>query len=117
VCLGLLLFALSVVFRSQWLAVAGVASIVLVIVRSMPLHRFFFRKRGLLFAFVAVGLHLLYYLTAAVSVAWGAMLTIIIGEPRPDPSVEAFSELNLAAWPPVPKNPSKQPIGSETVDL
>jgi hypothetical protein len=54
-----------------------------------------------------VVLHVIYYLTAAVSVVWGAILAVVVGEPRPNASVEAFSELNLASWPPVPRNPSK----------
>jgi hypothetical protein len=35
------------------------------------------------------------------------LLAVVVGEPRPTASVEAFSELNLASWPPVPRNPSK----------
>jgi hypothetical protein len=59
------------------------------------------------FAICGVVLHMVYYITAAVSVVWGAFLAVVVGEPRPTPSVEAFSELNLASWPPVPRNPSK----------
>ncbi|MDB4883422.1 MAG: hypothetical protein JWL95_2188 [Gemmatimonadetes bacterium] len=116
VCLGLLLLVMAVVWNSKALAMSGVGSLVLVVIRSLPLHIFFFRKRGLLFSLGAVGLHLLYYLTAAVSVVWGALLNFVIGEPRPDPSIEAFSEMNFSAWPPVPKNPSKQPAPPKTAD-
>jgi hypothetical protein len=77
------------------------------VLRGLPLYSFFFRKRGLVFAICGVVLHMMYYLTAAVSVVWGAFLAVMVGEPRPAPSVEAFSELNLASWPPVPRNPSK----------
>ena len=107
VCLGLLLLVCAIIWRSKSLAMSGVGALVLVILRSLPLHIFLYRKRGLFFSLVAVGLHLLYYVTAAVSVVWGAMLTFVIGEPRPDPSIEALSELNLVAWPPVPKDPHK----------
>jgi glycosyltransferase involved in cell wall biosynthesis len=107
VCLGLLLLVCAIVWRSKALAMSGAGALLLVVIRSLPLHMFFFRKRGFFFSLVAVGLHLLYYLTAAVSVVWGAMLNFVIGEPRPDPSVEALSEMNLVAWPPVPKDPSK----------
>jgi glycosyltransferase involved in cell wall biosynthesis len=108
VCLGLMLLALAPMVPYQrdfiW---AGIASLLLVVARGMPLYSFFYRKRGLIFAVCAVLLHFMYYVTAAVSVVWGALLTGLIGEPRPDPSIEAFSELNLKRWPPVPKNPSK----------
>lgn len=116
VCLGLLLLVGAIVWRSSALAMSGAGALLLVIIRSLPLHVFFFRKRGLFFSLAAVGLHLLYYVTAAVSVVWGAMLTFVIGEQRPDPSIEALSEMNLVAWPPVPKDPHKLAAKQELGD-
>jgi hypothetical protein len=107
VCLGLLLLGLSVPPKDHLLAVLGALCLLIVVVRGLPLYAFFYRKRGLVFAICGVVLHMVYYLTAAVSVVWGALLAVVVGEPRPAPSVEAFSELNLASWPPVPRNPSK----------
>jgi GT2 family glycosyltransferase len=107
VCLGLLLLALSVGPKNHLLATLGALCLLIVIARGTSLYGFFRRKRGLAFAICGVVLHMIYYLTAAVSVVWGAFLALLIGEPKPDPSVEAFSELNLAAWPPVPRDPSK----------
>jgi hypothetical protein len=107
VCLGLLLLAISVKPKDHLLATLGAVCLLIVIVRGTSLYGFFRRKRGLVFAICGVVLHMIYYLTAAVSVAWGAFLALLVGEPKPDPSVEAFSELNLAAWPPVPRDPSK----------
>jgi len=107
VCLGLLLFALSMRPRNPLLSVLGGICLLLVVLRGLPLYSFFYRKRGLVFAICGVVLHMVYYLTAAVSVVWGAFLAVVVGEPRPDASTEALSELNLASWPPVPRNPSK----------
>jgi len=107
VCLGLLLLAISVKPPDHLFATLGAVCLLIVIVRGTSLYGFFRRKRGLAFAICGVVLHMIYYLTAAVSVAWGAFLALLVGEPKPDPSVEAFSELNLAAWPPVPRDPSK----------
>jgi hypothetical protein len=107
VCLGLLLLAISVRPQNHLLATLGALCLLVVIVRGTSLYGFFRRKRGLVFAICGVVLHMIYYLTAAVSVVWGAFLALLVGEPKPDPSVEAFSELNLAAWPPVPRDPSK----------
>jgi GT2 family glycosyltransferase len=107
VCLGLLLLAISVPPKDHLLATLGALCLLIVIIRGTPLYAFFRRKRGLVFAICGVVLHMIYYLTAAVSVMWGAFLAVLVGEPKPDPSVEAFSELNLAAWPPVPRDPSK----------
>jgi GT2 family glycosyltransferase len=107
VCLGLLLLAISVRPQNHLLATLGALCLVIVVVRGLPLYAFFFRKRGPVFAICGVVLHMVYYLTAAVSVVWGAILAVVVGEPRPAASVEAFSELDLASWPPVPRNPSK----------
>jgi glycosyltransferase involved in cell wall biosynthesis len=105
---GVLILVVSLALGHPRLADVGAALILLVVLRGLSLYSFFFRKRGLIFVVSAVVLHLIYYLTAAVSVTWGAILTLVIGEPRPDPSVEAFSELNFTAWPPVPKDPGKR---------
>jgi len=107
VCLGLLLLAMSVPHKNHLLAMLGALCLVVVVLRGLPLYAFFLRKRGLVFAICGIVLHMVYYVTAAVSVVWGAFLAVVVGEPRPDPSIEAFSELNLASWPPVPRNPSK----------
>jgi glycosyltransferase involved in cell wall biosynthesis len=108
VSLGVALLAVSIAMRQPRLADIGAVFILLVVIRGLSLYSFFFRKRGLIFVVSAVVLHLIYYLTAAISVAWGAILALVIGEPRPDPAIEAFSELNLAAWPPVPRDPGKR---------
>jgi GT2 family glycosyltransferase len=108
VCLGLLLLAISVRPKDHLLATLGGLCLLLVVLRGLPLYAFFSRKRGIAFAICGVVLHMIYYLTAAVSVVWGAFLAVVVGEPRPDASVEAMSELNLASWPPVPQNPSKR---------
>jgi hypothetical protein len=107
VCLGLLLLAISVPRKNHLLATLGALCLLVVIIRGTPLYAFFRRKRGFVFAICGVVLHMIYYLTAAVSVVWGAFLAVLVGEPKPDPAVEAFSELNLAAWPPVPRDPNK----------
>jgi GT2 family glycosyltransferase len=114
VCLGLLFLAMSIRPRDQILASLGAICLLLVVLRGLPLYAFFFRKRGIVFAVCGVVLHMIYYVTAAVSVIWGAFLAVVVGEPRPDPSVEAFSELDLASWPPVPRDPSKKPKPSAT---
>jgi GT2 family glycosyltransferase len=107
VCLGMFFLAMSVRPKDHILASLGGVCLLLVVIRGLPLYAFFARKRGLAFAICGVVLHMIYYLTAAVSVIWGAFLAVVVGEPRPDPTIEAFSELNLASWPPVPRNPSK----------
>jgi GT2 family glycosyltransferase len=114
VCLGLLFLAMSIRPRDQILASLGAICLLLVLLRGLPLYTFFVRKRGIVFAACGMVLHMIYYVTAAVSVIWGAFLAVVVGEPRPDPSVEAFSELNLASWPPVPRDPSKKPKPSAT---
>jgi glycosyltransferase involved in cell wall biosynthesis len=105
VCAALILLVASVVSSRPLLAYLAAGSIAIVILRGWPLYLFLLRKRGLFFLLCAIVLHLINYVTATVSISWGAFLAVVIGESRPDPAIEAFSELNLTAWPPVPRNP------------
>jgi hypothetical protein len=105
VCVALSLLVASIVTNGPLLDYLAAASIAIVILRGWPLYMFFLRKRGPFFLVCAIVLHLINYVTAAVSITWGAFLAVMIGEARPDPAIEAFSELNLTAWPPVPRTP------------
>ena len=89
----------------RWLAAAALGTCA-----PIPMHhalyRFFARERGVGFALAVVPLQLLYYLLNGVSAFVGWMLWELVGEARPDPLVEAYSEVGLEVWPPVPRKPS-----------
>ena len=88
----------------------AVASLLTVLLFSSPLYAFFLRRRGLLFVMAAIPMHLMYYLLNGVSAALGWLLHQLFGAPRPDPAVEAFHELGVKMWPPVP---SKRKFGAQ----
>jgi hypothetical protein len=98
---------------ARWLVVAG-ALLLAVVGGSADLYRSFARARGWRFAIATVPLHLLYYVINGLSVCLGWMMHHVVGEPRPDPVVEAFSEVGLQADPPLPSRrrsgPWAQPI-------
>jgi cellulose synthase/poly-beta-1,6-N-acetylglucosamine synthase-like glycosyltransferase len=69
---------------------------------NLPLLSFFARTRGIGFAIAAVPVHLLYYLLNGVSFGLGLFLHQLLGAPRQDPTIEAYSEVGVKRWPPVP---------------
>ena len=98
--LAALLLALFTL-RTRWLGV-GLALLVPVLLSNARMYAFFLRQRGLCFTLAVVPLNLLYYVLNAFSFAFGWLLHETVGAPRPDPTVEAFSEVGVETWPPVP---------------
>lgn len=80
----------------------GSLSLLAVVAGSLDLYTFFTRVRGWRFALAVVPLHLLYYAINGVSVCMGWLLHHAVGEPRPDPVVEAYAEVGVLRDPPVP---------------
>lgn len=106
-CLTVLLGFLAAASRHLWFLAAVPFLLMLVCWTNRPLYGFFWRKRGVRFALGAVLLHFAYYGLNGVSAFWGWLLTHVVGEPRQHPTVEAFSEVGLQVWPPVPHNPNR----------
>jgi glycosyltransferase involved in cell wall biosynthesis len=86
---------------ARWL-VAAMGLVAAVIVGSADRYECFARVRGWRFALATVPLQLLYYLTNGVSVCLGWIVHHTLGEPRPDPVVEAYTEVGLVLDPPLP---------------
>jgi glycosyltransferase involved in cell wall biosynthesis len=97
-----LALVLAAVLRDPRLLVAGGALIVPVLILSSPLLGFFLRTRGVLFALAVVPLHLQYYVLNGISAIVGVTLHHSFGAPMPDPTVDAYAEVGLQRWPPVP---------------
>jgi GT2 family glycosyltransferase len=100
--------------RAHWpplLAAAGVC-LAVVLQNYLPQHRFFARARGLVFALAVIPFELVWYLANGVAVVFGWLLRELLGEPKPHPVVEAFAEIGVRTWPPVParrSDPIPQP--------
>ncbi|MBA3560511.1 MAG: glycosyltransferase family 2 protein [Gemmatimonadaceae bacterium] len=99
----MIFFILGAAFRLdlRWLIPAAFC-LLPVIVSNRQLYGFFLRNRGALFMLGVIPLNLLYYALNNVSFAFGWLLHGTVGGPRPDPAVDAFAELGVQTWPPVP---------------
>ncbi len=108
VWLALLSIVLAAVIREPRMLVLAGACVAVVGTVSARLLAFFVRKRGILFGLAVFPIHLLYYVLNGISFAAAIFLHNVVGPPRQDPSVEAFSEIGVSRWPPVPerKRPS-----------
>ena len=69
---------------------------------SLPLCIFLVRHRSFVFALLALPLHLLDLVVGGLGVAYSWIVRHTVGEPKPSPTIEAFVEVGLKTWPPVP---------------
>lgn len=102
VWLALVLLITALVFRSTLPLGGAAAALVPVLLLNRQLYAFFARQRGVAFALGVVPLHVLYYCLNGVAAGYGWLLHSLLGGPAPDPAVEAFAEVGLKTWPPVP---------------
>ncbi len=86
----------------RWLALAALF-LVPILLANWRLYDFFRRLRGLGFAVACLPMHLLYYLLNGVSFGVGWVLHHTVGDATPAAAIQAFSELGVEKWPPVPK--------------
>ncbi|HKW45847.1 MAG TPA: glycosyltransferase [Gemmatimonadaceae bacterium] len=100
--LGALCAALAWSMHSPPLSLAALGCIVTVLVIGAPRFAFFGRERGIGFAAVSLPVDLLYYLAAGVGVLFGWIARQAIGDPTPGAVAEAFAEMGVKRWPPVP---------------
>jgi hypothetical protein len=101
-CLGAAAVLGGAIGARPSLLLGGGACLLVVIVNDRAQHRFFVRERGPRFALAVVPLRLMSYLVNGMAVTVGWVLRELLGEPGPDPTVEAFAEVGLKMWPPVP---------------
>lgn len=74
-----------------------------IFISNLPLYFFFRRVRGLGFALAVLPLHYFYYLLNCWSASLGFLLHHTVGEPHPRAEVQAFAEVGVTSWPPVPQ--------------
>jgi hypothetical protein len=78
----------------------GVAALLLT---NLPVHRFYAETRGLWFAIVSAPLHIVVQIVAAMALCAGWILRDVFGDVSPDATTQAYSEVGLEIWPPVPR--------------
>lgn len=100
--LGTLSLAAAFVPGADIAIKAGVVLAVLFL-SNLPVHRFYARTRGIAFAAASVPLHIVAQVVAGMALCTGWMLREIFGDPSPDATTQAYSEVGLETWPPVPR--------------
>jgi glycosyl transferase family 2 len=80
----------------------------------LPICTFVARRRSLNFALLVLPIHLARLLLRGLGVSYNWLVRHIIGEPRPGPAIEAFAEVGLATWPPVPQRRALRQIVMHT---
>ena len=100
--LAIILSITGLVRRDPWFFIAALLLFGAEILITLPVHRFYWRERGPLFAIGVIPLHILYYVLNGISVLLGIFLQQTIGAPMPDPTLDAYAEVGLQRWPPVP---------------
>ncbi len=116
---------IGVVLGGLWLAtdrpafglLAAVAFGVVMLL-NVPVFNVFRRRRGLLFALAVGPLHVLHFLLTGVALVLGVVLHHSIGDPQPSATVQAFSEVGVVKWPPVPRtvDSATKPRANESQD-
>jgi glycosyltransferase involved in cell wall biosynthesis len=102
VWLALLFAGAAVVMRSSLTAGVAATSMLVVLWLNRSLYGFFTRTRGVLFAIATVPLHMLYYINNGFAVLYGWTLHHLFGDPMPDATTQAYAEVGVDMWPPVP---------------
>jgi hypothetical protein len=107
VCVGLALYLGEP--RFLW---GAMGSLLPVLYRNRGHYAFFRRRCGLAFALASVPLDLVNYTVNGVAVAVGWALRQLVGDAKPDPTVQAFAEVGIKTWPPVPSRSVMRGAGS-----
>ena len=74
-----------------------------VLLANAEVYSFYARKRGLAFAIAAVPVHLIVQGITAVALCTGWVLRDTIGDRSPDATTQAYAEIGVEMWPPVPR--------------
>jgi glycosyltransferase involved in cell wall biosynthesis len=100
--LGTLLLAAAFVPAPHPSAKFGVA-LAAMLLTNLPVHRFYAGARGFWFAILAAPLHVFVQIVAAMALCTGWILRDVFGDVSPDATTQAYSEVGLEIWPPVPR--------------
>ncbi|HJP58601.1 MAG TPA: glycosyltransferase family A protein [Gemmatimonadaceae bacterium] len=77
--------------------------LVVLVMTNLPLHRFYVTARGFAFAAMSAPIHIIVQLVAAVALCTGWVLRYLMGDVSPDATTQAYSEVGLETWPPIPR--------------
>jgi len=96
--------ALSGAFlEPPWWLAKGTIALVGVLLANMSVYAFYARTQGVAFAIAAAPVHLVTQSVAAVALFAGWVLRDTVGDRAPDATTQAYAEVGLETWPPVPR--------------
>jgi GT2 family glycosyltransferase len=98
--LGSLSLASAFVPRPSLVARGGIVLGVF-LVSNLSIHRFYARTRGVAFAIAAAPLHIFSQGVVAAALCIGWLMREVFGDPSPDATTQAYSEVGVETWPPV----------------
>jgi Glycosyl transferase family 2 len=84
-------------------AARGAVALMVLLLTNMPVHRYYARAQGLGFAIMSAPLHLFTQTVAALALCSGWILRDVLGDVTPDATTQAYSEVGLEVWPPIPR--------------
>lgn len=99
---GTLMLAAAFVPQPHLVTKTSLALAVLLLT-SLPVHRYYAGARGLTFSILAAPLHIFAQLVTAAGLCTGWILRDLFGDHSPDAVTQAYSEVGLEVWPPVPR--------------
>ncbi|HJP58874.1 MAG TPA: glycosyltransferase [Gemmatimonadaceae bacterium] len=99
---AILIFAGAFLPRLSISSEVAVAVTALLLTNS-SMHAFFARSRGFAFAAAAAPIHICAQVVSAAALCTGWILRDAIGDVAPDPVTQAYSEVGVQTWPPIPR--------------
>lgn len=91
----------KILLGNLWMAI-GIGALVILLF-NVSVHAHLAKKNGALFALASIPLHFITQMVGVVALACGFVLRHLIGDPAPDPTTQAFAEVGVKMWPPVPR--------------
>lgn len=88
---------------APWWLAKGTVVLLGILLANMSVYHFYAKTLGLAFAIVAVPMHLFTQGVAAVALCAGWLLRGTVGDRSPDAATQAYAEVGVERWPPVPK--------------
>lgn len=83
--------------------IKGAIALGVLLVTNLPVYRFYARARGFGFAIAAVPVHLVVQAVSGIALCAGWVLRDAVGDRLRDATTQAYAEVGLEKWPPVPR--------------
>jgi len=106
--------AFGVAGRNSHGGAVSIVLLLLALLTCLPACWFVARRRSIGFALLMLPIHYAKLILAGIGVTYNWLVRHIVGEPRPAPAIEAFAEVGLTTWPPVPQRRPPREIRTQS---